>query len=148
DDCETGVLADETAAAAADAAVDLNGDGTVSVSEAAQSDRTGGTNCNHGGYVTQVAHDTCGDASGAGSTDATDAATGATDESETGEPEVADARDADCAATADSTAAADAPDTEATPAQDTPATCDAGSTGGDTTPTDTTDTPKHHGAVV
>ncbi len=60
DDCETDVVANDTAAAA-DAAVDLNGDGTISVSEAAQSDRTGGTNCNHGGYVSQVAHETCTD---------------------------------------------------------------------------------------
>lgn len=58
DDCETAVVADEAAAAAADTAVDQNGDGTVSVSEAAQSDRVSGTNCNHGGYVTQVAHPT------------------------------------------------------------------------------------------
>jgi hypothetical protein len=41
DDCETGVVADEAAAAAADTAADLNGDGTVSVSEAAQSGRVG-----------------------------------------------------------------------------------------------------------
>ena len=151
DDCETGVVANETAAAAADAAVDLNGDGTVSVSEAAQSDRTGGTNCNHGGYVSQVAHDTCGDATGTGSTDLTEASTGGTDESQTGETEGAEAPDADCTATEDATDAADAPDTEAPPAQDTPPTCDVAPTGGDTTPTDTTDTtdtPKNHGAVV
>ena len=41
--------------AAALAAADLNGDGTISVSEAAQSGWTGGTNCNHGGYVSGVA---------------------------------------------------------------------------------------------
>jgi len=153
DDCETGVVADETAAAAADAAVDLNGDGTVSVSEAAQSDRTGGTNCNHGGYVSQVAHDTCGDTTATGSTDATEASSGGTDESETGGTQDAEAPDADCAPTEDATDAADTPDTEVPPAQDTPPTCDAGPTGGDTTPTDTTptdttDTPKNHGAVV
>jgi len=153
DDCETGVVADETAAAAADAAVDLNGDGTVSVSEAAQSDRTGGTNCNHGGYVSQVAHDTCGDTTATGSTDATEASSGGTDESETGGTQDAEAPDADCAPTEDTTDAADTPDTEVPPAQDTPPTCDAAPTGGDTTPTDTTptdttDTPKNHGAVV
>jgi hypothetical protein len=57
DDCEEAVTADETAATAADAAVDLNADGTVSTSEAAQSDRSGGTNCNHGGYVSLVANE-------------------------------------------------------------------------------------------
>src|SRR5206468_566467 len=42
DQCQTDVVvvADPVAAAAAEAAVDLNGDGTISVSEAAQSDRT------------------------------------------------------------------------------------------------------------
>ena len=61
DQCQTDVVvvADPVAAAAAEAAVDLNGDGTISVSEAAHSDRTGGTNCNHGGYVSNVAHDEC-----------------------------------------------------------------------------------------
>jgi hypothetical protein len=55
DDCEEAVVADPTAAASAEAAADLDGDGVISVSEAAQSDRTGGTNCNHGGYVSWVA---------------------------------------------------------------------------------------------
>ena len=50
------VVDDPTAAAAAEAAVDTNHDGTISVSEAAHSDRTGGKNCNHGGYVSSVAH--------------------------------------------------------------------------------------------
>lgn len=59
DTCETGdVVADPAAAAAADAAVDLDGDGTISVSEAARSDRVGGVNCNHGGYVSSVAQAT------------------------------------------------------------------------------------------
>jgi hypothetical protein len=56
DDCETAVVADPAAAEAANAAVDLNKDGVISTSEAAQSDRTGGKNCNHGGYVSTVAH--------------------------------------------------------------------------------------------
>ena len=57
DDCQAiAAVADPDAQAAADAAVDLDHDGTVSVSEAAQSARTGGTNCNHGGYVSQIAH--------------------------------------------------------------------------------------------
>lgn len=56
DACETeAVVADPVAAAAADAAVDLDGDGTISVSEAARSDRIGGIECNHGGYVSSVA---------------------------------------------------------------------------------------------
>ena len=62
DTCETGeIVADADAAAAEDAAVDLDGDGTISVSEAAQSDRIGGVTCNHGGYVSWVAQGSCGD---------------------------------------------------------------------------------------
>lgn len=63
DDCQEAVVADPEAAAAAEAAVDADGDGVISTTEAAQSERTGGTNCNHGGYVSIVAHengDTCG----------------------------------------------------------------------------------------
>src|SRR5262245_7752857 len=62
DDCEEDVEADDQAAADAEAAVDLDGDGAVSVSEAAQSVRTGGVNCNHGGYVSNVAQTTCDEA--------------------------------------------------------------------------------------
>ena len=62
DTCETDeVVADPDAVTASDAAVDLDGDGTISVSEAAQSDRIGGPNCNHGGYVSWVAHGSCPD---------------------------------------------------------------------------------------
>ena len=57
DDCQTEVTEDPIAAASAQAAVDENSDGTISVTEAAHSDRTGGTNCNHGGYVSSVAQD-------------------------------------------------------------------------------------------
>jgi hypothetical protein len=60
EDPET-VVRDEAAAAEAEAAIDLDGDGTISVSEAAQSDRIGGTNCNHGGYVSWVAQGSCPD---------------------------------------------------------------------------------------
>ncbi len=56
DDCDDEVVEDEDAAAAAEAAVDLNSDGVISTSEAAQSGRIGGKNCNHGGYVSMVAH--------------------------------------------------------------------------------------------
>jgi len=60
EDPET-VEPDETKAAEAEAAVDTNDDGTISVSEAAHSDRIGGKNCNHGGYVSWVAHGSCPD---------------------------------------------------------------------------------------
>lgn len=67
DDCQDpAAVADPIAAAAALAGADLNHDGTISVSEAAQSGWTGGTNCNHGGYVSGVATT---------STDATDTST-------------------------------------------------------------------------
>ena len=64
DDCQAvaaGALPE--AAAAAFAAVDLDGDGAISTSEAARSDWVGGRNCNHGGYVSGVAGapDGCGD---------------------------------------------------------------------------------------
>ena len=59
DDCQTEVVANPEAAASAELAADLDGDGTISVSEAAQSGRTGGKNCNHGGYVSTVAHGDC-----------------------------------------------------------------------------------------
>ena len=58
DDCQDpAAVADPVAAAAALAAADLDHDGTISVSEAAQSGWTGGKNCNHGGYVSGIAHD-------------------------------------------------------------------------------------------
>ena len=55
DDCQEAVLESTDAATAAFEAADLNDDGEISVSEAAQSGWTGGTNCNHGGFVSQVA---------------------------------------------------------------------------------------------
>jgi hypothetical protein len=62
DACETDpIVEDAEAAEAAETAVDLDGDGTISVSEAAQSDRIGGKNCNHGGYVSWVAQGSCAD---------------------------------------------------------------------------------------
>lgn len=62
DTCETEpVVDDPIKAEEAAKAVDLDGDGTISVSEAAQSDRIGGKNCNHGGYVSWVAHGSCPD---------------------------------------------------------------------------------------
>jgi hypothetical protein len=57
DDCQdVDAVADEDAAAAADVAVDANADGVISTTEAAHSDRIGGKNCNHGGYVSWIAH--------------------------------------------------------------------------------------------
>ena len=62
DACETEPIVEDAAAAdAAEQAVDLDGDGAISVSEAAQSDRIGGTGCNHGGYVSWVAQGSCAD---------------------------------------------------------------------------------------
>lgn len=57
DDCEVAgsVVPNPSAEASAAAAVDENADGVISVSEAAHSGRTGGKNCNHGGYVSGVA---------------------------------------------------------------------------------------------
>jgi hypothetical protein len=56
DHCQTEAAVENTedAQAAFDAA-DLNGDGVISVFEAAQTGWTGGVNCNHGGYVSEVA---------------------------------------------------------------------------------------------
>ena len=71
DDCETAVTADAAAVTTAMAAVDLNADGVVSTTEAAHSGWVGGKNCNHGGYVSWVAHD---------SADACDEADASTDE--------------------------------------------------------------------
>lgn len=61
DDCQETVVADAVAQAAAKDAADLDRDGVISTSEAARSGRIGGKNCNHGGYVSTVAHsdDTC-----------------------------------------------------------------------------------------
>jgi hypothetical protein len=56
DDCETEATADEAAVTLAMTAVDVNVDGVISVTEAAHSGWVGGVNCNHGGYVSTVAH--------------------------------------------------------------------------------------------
>lgn len=55
DDCDDEVVPDPVAVAASDAAADADGDGVVSVDEAARTDRIGGPDCNHGGYVDGVA---------------------------------------------------------------------------------------------
>ncbi len=89
DECDSDVVADEDAAAAAEMAVDTDGDGEISVTEAAHSDRIGGTNCNHGGYVSQVAQAQCDSESSTGADEDGEAAsegeTTPTDEAETSE---------------------------------------------------------------
>ncbi len=100
EDPET-VVPDETAAADAEKVVDLDGDGTISVSEAAQSDRVGGKNCNHGGYVSWVAHGSCPDpvvepAPALVTGPAVEAAAATTCEDATTTPEEAAAPAADC----------------------------------------------------
>jgi hypothetical protein len=57
DDCQDVEAADAPDAVAAELlTVDLDANGVISTSEAAQSPRTGGKNCNHGGYVSWMAH--------------------------------------------------------------------------------------------
>ena len=57
DDCQdVDAVADEDAAAAELLAVDVDANGVISTTEAAHSDRIGGKNCNHGGYVSWIAH--------------------------------------------------------------------------------------------
>ena len=105
DDCQTGVVADPVAAASAEVAADLDGDGQISVSEAAQSGRTGGKNCNHGGYVSNVARagdEPCDGAEPADTTDATDA-TETRDEADSGDANAGDAVDAAATTTTETT---------------------------------------------
>ena len=57
DDCAVSpVTEDAPAAAAAFLLIDTNADGKISTTEAAHSDWVGGKNCNHGGFVSWVAH--------------------------------------------------------------------------------------------
>lgn len=56
DDCQDAVaVADPVAVTAEQATVDTDADGVISTTEAAHSARTGGKNCNHGGYVSWIA---------------------------------------------------------------------------------------------
>jgi hypothetical protein len=56
DDCQEAVAAADPDAVAAELLiVDVNADGVISTTEAAHSARTGGKNCNHGGYVSWIA---------------------------------------------------------------------------------------------
>ena len=57
DDCQDVAAVEDLEAAAAELlTVDLDANGVISTSEAAHSPRTGGKNCNHGGYVSWIAH--------------------------------------------------------------------------------------------
>lgn len=138
DSCQTNVVADPAAATAALAAADLNGDGKISVSEAAQSGWVGGKNCNHGGYVSSVARAAAAACQGDQPADATDStdATHATDAAEatdatdaTDAPEATDAQDA-----TDATSTTTSASTTSTTSTTT--TCAASTT----TPALTTDT--------
>jgi hypothetical protein len=107
DDCETAVAADAAAVTAAMAAVDVDADGVISVTEAAHSAWVGGTNCNHGGYVSTVA--------GAASDECDEDAGGETEDESAEEPnhaaiETAPVASADC--TEDETEDAEQAETE------------------------------------
>jgi hypothetical protein len=58
DDCQAipAVDGDPAVVAAELAAVDVDANGIISTTEAAHSARIGGKNCNHGGYVSWIAH--------------------------------------------------------------------------------------------
>jgi hypothetical protein len=108
DDCQDpAAVADPVAAAAALKAADLNGDGTISVSEAAQSGWTGGAHCNHGGYVSRVAHGS-GDQCAAGGTTPTTTTVDACDPTETSTKDAADRPPAVCPAVVEPAPAAGA----------------------------------------
>ena len=102
DACEQNVVADPAAAAAAEAAVDLNHDGSISVSEAAHSNRTGGKHCNHGGYVSSVAH---ARAAACLATTSTGGAAGAITGNQTGASDCASTDETDSTDSTDSTGA-------------------------------------------
>jgi hypothetical protein len=139
DDCDDAVATDEAAVAAAAAALlaaDLDGDGTISVSEAARTGWTGGANCNHGGYVSTVAHgdDAC-------------------DEAETPEAgdEAASEEEAPAEPVEGAEAAACDEETEEAAAEEAPAECEAPAEEPapepvEETPTDTA--PNAHGKAV
>jgi hypothetical protein len=81
DDCEAAVTANADAVTLAMAAVDTDANGVISTTEAAHSGWVGGLNCNHGGYVSTVAH-TSGDAcDAADAAEAPEAPEASTDES-------------------------------------------------------------------
>ena len=156
DTCQDAVVADQAAADAAVKAADTNGDGNISVSEAAQTDWIGGANCNHGGYVSSVANASGGDCSAGtpdNSTDTPDGSTETPNSSETGDQgkdanEAAnEALQAPGADTGDCSTGGAAPTTQQT---DTPTVCQPTTPTAPTVdgqaPTDTA--PNAHGKAV
>ena len=119
DRCQTAVVADPIAAASAEIAADLNGDGTISVTEAAHSGRAGGKNCNQGGYVSIVSHGTCDAPATAESSTAPDPEADTSDAS-TEPVDANDAADSSCAETA---ASAEPDETDKATKDETPAAC-------------------------
>jgi len=120
DTCETAAAPDTIAAAAAFTAADLDANGTISVSEAAQSGWVGGVNCNHGGYVSSVAQtstDTCDQATG-DSQDATDTTENANEDSTDGSGEDAADQTTDTSTTTVSTVTTTTTTTTPTCSQD------------------------------
>ena len=150
DTCQTNVVANTDAAAAAEAAVDLNHDGVISVSEAAASGRIGGKNCNHGGYVSGVAH-TFGQAC-----DGTETAAGteSSDASETDNSETVTTVTTDTTTTDTTTCSTDSTVAAVTTTSETASTTTCTTTTSSTTDTTTTDTtttdtaPNAHGKAV
>ena len=124
DTCDTDVGPDPAAAAAAAAAADTDGDGTISVTEAAHSNRVAGTNCNHGGYVSSVANAQCDSTDGSAGTDQ-----GATEDPQVvltaneNEDETEDANDQSEATEESEDAAAPCTEDPAAQAPDTTAPC-------------------------
>jgi hypothetical protein len=163
DDCQDpAAVTDPVRAAAALAAADLDHDGTISVSEAAKSGWTGGKNCNHGGYVSGVAHGS-GDECAAGGTTPTTTSDAANedqgdtpDQPKSGDGESGDAGNASTGGTTDASendGATCDPAEPAVPAETStdspPAVCPVAVTppaSGDQTATDTS--PNAHGKAV
>jgi hypothetical protein len=126
DDCQDDAAElNQLAVDAALLAADLDGDGTISVSEAAQTDWVGGANCNHGGYVSTVAHGT-DDCDEPDETEVTpvvateDAAVEACDDAEEATDETEDAEKAECEAPVEEPAAEEPAVDVETPADTAP----------------------------
>jgi hypothetical protein len=139
DQCEQNVADNPTAAAAADAAVDTNHDGKISVSEAAHSNRTGGKNCNHGGYVSSVAH---AQADACQSTTTGGAPAGAITN------KVDEADGTDCAGTDETDATDETDSTDATDSTDTTPKADCQAVAGPQPPAVPDTAPNAHGKWV
>jgi hypothetical protein len=152
DTCQTNVVANPLAAAAAQLAVDVNGDGVISISEAAASGRIGGTNCNHGGYVSVVAHSfgpACDGTETAAGTETSDASE--TDNSETVTTVTTATTTTDTTTTDTTTCSTDSTLAAVTTTSETASTTTCTTTTSSTTDTttSTTDTaPNAHGKAV